>query len=158
MAKTYRKEREKEYAFSFGYETGLNCNRSVTDAYGHYDSEKEAISDAMEMYEYYGYEFTYLFVGQTERFTPRIDSELALEDLANRAYDDGFDDDEYLQDVKHEHIKELDEILTKAYLTWENKHPEYQNNSYLMTNAVKYSISELKEEMRKGEDKNDDSI
>lgn len=147
------KEREKEYAFSFGYEMGLNCNRSVTDAYGHYDSEKEAISDAMEMYEYYGYKFTHLFVGQTECFTPRIDSELVLEDLANRAYDDGFDDDEYLQDVKSEHIRELDEILTKAYLTWENKYPEYRNNSYLMTNAVKYSISELKEEMRKGEDK-----
>ena len=137
----------KEYAFSFGYEMGLNCNRSVTDAYGHYDSEKEAISDAMEMYEYYGYEFTHLFVGQAERFTPRIDSELVLEDLANIAYDDGFDDDEYLKNVKNKHIRELDEILTEAYLKWENKHPEYRNSNYLMTKAVSYSISDLKEEM-----------
>ena len=153
MATTHRKGREKEYAFSFGYEMGLNCNRPVTDAYGVYNSEKEAISDAMQMYEYYGYKFTHLFVGQVEYFTPIIDAELVLEDLANRAYDNGYKYDDYLQDVKNEHIKELDEILTKAYLTWENKHPEYRDSSYLMTNAVKYSISELKEEMRKGEDK-----
>ena len=153
MATTYRKEREKEYAFSFGYEMGLKCDRLITDAYGVYNSEKEAISDAIKMYEYYGYEFTHLFVGQAEYFTPRIDSELVLEDLANRAYDNGYKYDDYLLDVKSEHIRELDEILTKAYLTWENKHPEYRNSSYLMTNAVKYSISELKEEMRKGEDK-----
>lgn len=132
----------------------IKCDRLITDAYGVYNSEKEAISDAIKMYEYYGYEFTHLFVGQAEYFPLRIDSELVLEDLANRAYDNGYKYDDYLQDVKNEHIKELDEILTKAYLTWENKHPEYRNNSYLMTNAVKYSISELKEEMRKGEDKN----
>lgn len=153
MATTYRKERKKRYAFSFGYEMGLKCDRLITDAYGVYNSEKEAISDAIKMYEYYGYEFTHLFVGQAEYFTPKIDSELVLEDLANRAYDNEYKYDDYLLDVKNEHIKELDEILTKAYLTWENKHPEYRNNSYLMTNAVKYSISELKEEMRKGEGK-----
>lgn len=147
----------KEYAFGFGNEmkqNGDEYNLLLTTAYGIYNSEKEAILEAMEMCEYYGYEFTHLFVGQTEYFAPRIDADLVLGDLATSAYDNGYKDDEYLQDVKSEHIKELDEILTKAYLTWENKHPEYRNNYYLMTNAVKYSISELKEEMenkRKGE-------
>ena len=147
----------KEYVFSFCNVMGSNGderNCLVTEAYGIYNSEKEAILDAMEMYEYYKYEFTHLFIGQAEYFTPRIDAELVLEDLATRAYDNGYKYDDYLQDVKSEHIRELDEILTKAYLTWEKKHPEYRNNSYLMVNAVKYSISELKEEMknmRKGE-------
>lgn len=147
----------KGYAFSFCDDMGSDGEKSnclVTDAYGIYNSEKEAILDAMKMYEYYGYEFTHLFVGQAEYFVPRIDSDLVLEDLATRAYDNGYKYDDYLQDVKNEHIRELDEILTKAYLTWENKHPEYRNNSYLMTNAVRYSISDLKEKMenkRKGE-------
>lgn len=147
----------KEYAFSFSNEmkqNGDEYNLLLTTAYGTYNSEKEAILEAMEMCEYYGYEFTHLFVGQAEYFAPRIDADLVLGDLTTSAYDNGYKDDEYLKDVKSEHIKELDEILTKAYLTWENKHPEYRNNYYLMTNAVRYSISELKEEMenkRKGE-------
>lgn len=142
----------KEYVFSFSNETKQNgdeYNLLLTTVYGTYNSEKKAILEAMEMCEYYGYEFTHLDVGQAEYFTPRIDAELILEDLATRAYDNWYKYDDYLQDVKSEHIRELDEILTKAYLTWEKKHPEYRNNSYLMVNAVKYSISELKEEMKK---------
>lgn len=147
----------KEYAFSFVNDMGSTWEKGnclVTEAYGIYNSEKEAILEAMEMCEYYGYEFTHLDVGQAEYFTPRIDAELVLEDLATSAYNNGYKYDDYLQDVKSEHIRELDEILTKAYLTWEKKHPEYRNNSYLMTNTVRYSISHLKEEMenmRKGE-------
>ena len=147
----------KEYAFSFSNEmkqNGDEYNLLVTTAYGIYNSEKEAILDAMEMCEYYGYEFTHLDVGQAEYFTPRIDAESVLEDLAQIADDNGYKDDGYLENVKNEHIRELDKLLTEAYLTWENKHPEYRNSYYLMTNDVRYSISELKEEMenmRKGE-------
>lgn len=134
----------KEYVFSFDNEI----------AYGIYDSEKEAIIDAMRMYEDYRYKFTHLYVGQAEYFAPRIDADLVLGDLVQRAVDNGYDDDEYLTNVKNEHIKELDNMLTEVYLAWENKHPEYHNCYYLMTNAIKYSISHLKEEMenmRKGE-------
>lgn len=147
----------KEYAFSFVNDMGSTWEKGnclVTEAYGIYNSEKDAISDAMKMYEYYGYEFTHLYVGQVEYFVPQVDADLILDDLAARAYDNGYKYDDYLKNVKSDHIRELDEILTKAYLTWEKKHPEYRNNSYLMTNTVKYSISELKEKTknkRKGE-------
>jgi len=147
----------KEYAFSFVNDMGSTWEKGnclVTEAYGIYNSEKDAISDAMKMYEYYGYEFTHLDVGQVEYFAPQVDADFILDDLAARAYDNGYKYDDYLKNVKSEHIRELDEILTKAYLTWEKKHPEYRNNSYLMTNTVRYSISHLKEEMenkRKGE-------
>lgn len=147
----------KEYAFSFSNEmkqNGDEYNLLLTTAYGTYNSEKEAILDAMEMCEYYGYEFTHLVVGQAEYFTPRIDADLVLGDLVQRAVDNGYDDGEYLANVKNEHIKELDNMLTEVYLAWENKHPEYRNSYYLMTHPVRYSISQLKEEMdnmRKGE-------
>lgn len=147
----------KEYAFSFSNEmkqNGDEYNLLLTTAYGTYNSEKEAILEAMEMCEYYGYEFTHLVVGQTEYFTPRIDAESVLEDLAQLADDNGYKEDGYLENVKSEHIRELNRLLTEAYLKWENKHPEYRNSSYLMTNAVRYSIDQLKEEMknmRKGE-------
>ena len=147
----------KEYVFSFGNEMESNGNKyniPEETAYGPYDSEKEAILEAIRMYEYYNCEFTHLFVGQPEYFVPRIDADLVLGDLASRAYDNGYRDEEYLEDVKNEHVRELDKILTEAYLTWENKHPEYRNTYYLMPQAVRYSISHLKEEMenmRKGE-------
>lgn len=147
----------KEYVFSFGNEmksNGDEYNLLLTTAYGIYNSEKEAILEAMEMCEYYGYEFTHLVVGQPEYFVPRVDADLVLGDLATSAYDNGYRDEEYLENVKSEHIRELDRLLTEAYLKWENKHPEYRNNYYLMTHPVRYSISHLKEEMenmRKGE-------
>lgn len=146
----------KEYVFSFSNlieSDGEMYNCLDGNVYGLYDSEREAILDAMKKYEYSKYEFTHLFVGKKEYFAPRIDSESVLEDLAQLAVDDGFDDDKYLTNVKSKHIRELDKILTEAYLNWENEHPEYRNRDYLMTNAVKYSISDLKEvkeNMRKG--------
>lgn len=147
----------KEYVFSFSdsiESDGEKYNCLDEMVYGLYDSEREAILDAMQMYEDCGYEFTHLFVGMAEYFNPRIYSESVLEDLAQLAVEDGYDDDEYLANVKSKHIRELDRLLTAAYLKWENKHPEYRNRDYSMTHAVRYSISELKEEMenmRKGD-------
>lgn len=147
----------KEYEFRFSnlieYD-GEKYNCLDENVYGLYDSEKEAILDAMRMYEDCGYGFTHLFVGKEERFVPRIDAESILDDLAQLAVNDGYDDDKYLTNVKSQHLRELDRLLTETYLKWENKHPEYRNRDYLMTHAVRYSISQLKEVMentRKGE-------
>lgn len=146
-----------EYVFSFSNVMESNGNKyNLLDeiVYGIYSSEKEAILDAMRLYEACGYEFTHLFVGKAERFVPRIYSESILEDMAQLADDDGYDDSEYLADVNGLHMRELDKLLTEAYRKWENKHPEYRNSDDSMTQAVRYSISHLKEEMenmRKGE-------
>lgn len=116
----------KEYVFSFSdliESDGERYNCLDEMIYGLYNSEKEAIIDAMRMYEDCGYEFTHLFVGEAEYFTPRIDAEPILEDLAQLAIDDGFENDEYLTNVESEHLRELNKLLTETYLKWENKHP-----------------------------------
>lgn len=140
----------KKYVFRFStlieYD-GEKYNCLNENVYGLYDTEKEAILDAIRTYDLCGYTFTHLFVGQSEYFVPRIDAESILEDLAQLAVNDGYDGDEYLTNVKSKHLRELDKLLTETYLNWENKHPEYRNRDYLMTQAVRYSISHLKEEM-----------
>lgn len=81
-----------EYVFSFSNEMESNGNKhNLLDeiVYGIYSSEKEAILDAMRMYEDCGYEFTHLFVGQPEYFVPRID---AVEAAMDRIEDCGLDD------------------------------------------------------------------
>lgn len=83
----------KEYVFSFSNEMESNGNKYnllSEMVYGTYSSEREAIIDAMRMYEYCGYEFTHLFVGQAEYFIPRIYAESILEDLAQLAVKIGF--------------------------------------------------------------------
>lgn len=141
----------EEYVFSFGdtvESDGEKYNCLDDIVYGLYNTEEEAILDAMRMYEDCGYEFTHLFVGKAERFVPRIYSESILEDMAQLAEDDGYDDSEYLTDVNGKHMRELDKLLTEAYRKWENMHPEYRNSDYSMTNEVRYSISFLKEKLK----------
>lgn len=102
----------------------------------------------MRMYEDCGYKFTHLFVGKADWFAPRIYSESILEDVAQLAFSDGYEDNEYLTDVNSKHMRELDMLLTEAYRKWENKHPEYRNRNYQMTNEVRYSSSFLKEKLK----------
>ena len=80
----------KEYVFSFSNEMESNGNKyniPEETAYGPYDSEKEAILEAIRMCEYYNLNFTHLFIGKAGYFVPRIDADLVLGDLAQRAVD-----------------------------------------------------------------------
>lgn len=141
----------EEYVFSFSdtvESDGEKYNCLDDIVYGLYNTEEEAILDATRMYEDCGYEFTHLFVGKAERFVPRICSESILEDVAQLAFSDGYEDDEYLTNVKSGHLRELDRLLTETYLKWEKSHPEYRNGDYQMTNEVRYSSSFLKEKLK----------
>ena len=79
-----------EYAYSFDDET--RC--------GIFDTEKEAINEALEAYELWEHEndYEFIFVGEVERFEPQVNVERVLEDIAEDAYNEGFDDGDYLTD------------------------------------------------------------
>nr|DAQ02306.1 MAG TPA: myeloid antimicrobial peptide 27 PEPTIDE, CATHELICIDIN, ALPHA HELIX [Caudoviricetes sp.] len=127
-----------EYAYSFDDET----------CYGIFDTEKEAINEALEAYELWEYEndYEFIFVGKVRRFEPQVNIGRVLEDIADDAYNEGFEDDDYLNNIKGEHMDELEKVLTKAYNKWENSHQEYHNTKFFMTNPKRYSIEELMEE------------
>lgn len=124
-----------EYAYSFDDEM----------CYGIFDTEKEAINEALEAYELWEHEndYEFIFVGEVERFEPQVNVERVLEDIADDAYNEGFEDGDYLTNVKNEHIEELEKIMTEVYNKWENSHPEYRNTKFFMTNPKRYSIEDL---------------
>lgn len=127
-----------EYAYSFDDEM----------CYGIFDTEKEAINEALEAYELWEHEneYEFIFVGKVRRFEPQVNTGRVLEDIADDAYNEGFEDDDYLNNIKGEHMDELEKVLTEAYENWESSHPEYRNTKFFMTNPKRYSIEELMEE------------
>ena len=124
-----------EYAYSFDNET----------CYGIFATEKEAINAALEDYErcQHENEYEFVFVGEVERFEPQVDVYKVVEDIADNAYDEGFEDDDYLNNIKGVHMDELEKVLTEEYKNWENSHPEYRNAKFFMSNPKRYSIEDL---------------
>ncbi len=90
-----------------------------------YDSEEEAIKEAYKenRTEDYGYEV--FWVGKaSEVATPNIDVIQLLEILAEDVYEDNHSDYAlyYLDDVKKEHEKELEEQLNEVWYKWLEKY------------------------------------
>lgn len=64
-----------------------------------------------------------VYIGQFDPYEPVIDADRALENLADTAYEDcGEPAEDYLDDVTASQAKELEEMLTLAFLIWAKKH------------------------------------
>lgn len=86
---------------------------------------------------------TTIEIGHPYKYVPDIDGEQVIW----RAADDWIDDeiieysDNYMRDVKKEHIDELSEELTRVFRAWENKHG-YENTAWVVLETKKYRISD----------------
>lgn len=82
-------------------------------------------------------------VGHPYHYVPEIDSERVLWNLIEYDMDDEIKDwsNDYLDDVKKEHIDELSEELTKVFRAWEKKYG-FENNAWVVFETKKYSISD----------------
>ena len=76
-------------------------------------------------------------------YVPEIDSERVLWNLIEYDMDDEIREwsDDYLNDVKKEHIDELSEELTKVFRAWEKKYG-FENNAWVVFETKKYRISD----------------
>lgn len=112
------------------------------------DSIKDAIADYLEYISYFDYvarnrDIEWVRVGHPYYYVPKIDSERVLWNLIEYDMDDeikGWSDD-YLNDVKKEHIDELSEELTKVFQAWEKRHG-YENRAYVVMETEQYRISD----------------
>ena len=116
------------------------------------DSIKDAILDYVDNEYNYG-DFdalsreellqTTIEIGHPYRYVPEIDSERVLWNLIEYDMDDEIKEwsDDYLNDVKKEHIDELSGELTKVFRAWEKKYG-FENNAWVVFETKKYRISD----------------
>lgn len=112
------------------------------------DSIKDAIADYLEYISYFddvarNRDIEWVRVGHPYHYVPEIDSERVLWNLLEYDMDDEIKEwsDDYLNDVKKEHIDELSEELTKVFRAWEKKYG-FENNAWVVFETKEYRIGD----------------
>ena len=76
-------------------------------------------------------------VGNPYYYVPTVDADHVIEDIVEYDLDDEIAEfsEEYLLDVKQEHIDELQEELTKVFREWEERNG-YQNAAFTILETI----------------------
>lgn len=116
------------------------------------DSIKDAILDYVDNEYNYG-DFdslsreellqTTIEIGHPYRYVPEIDGERVIWNVCDYDLDDEIEEwsDDYMKDVKNEHIDELSDELSKVFQAWEKRHG-YENKSWVVQETKPYRISD----------------
>lgn len=119
------------------------------------DSIKEAIEDYLEYNKYsfdvcdsdHGYFGEYdvesVRIGHPYYYVPEVDGERVIWNVCDYDLDDEIAEwsDDYMKNVKNEHIDELSEELTKVFQAWEKRH-KYENTGYVVLKTKEYLIGD----------------
>lgn len=116
------------------------------------DAIKDFIETYSEVYETGDSDHSYMCdcymphkqvkIGHPYYYAPEIDGECILEHVINYAPDKIYDQNEdYLFNVKREHIDELSEELTKVFRSWEKRYG-YENGAFVVQETKTYRIGD----------------
>ena len=86
---------------------------------------------------------TALEIGHPYRYVPEIDGERVIWNVCDYDLDDEIEEwsDDYMKDVKNEHVDELSDELSKVFQAWEKRHG-YENRSYVVMETEQYLIGD----------------
>lgn len=86
---------------------------------------------------------TTIEIGHPYRYVPEIDGERAIWNVLDYDFDDEIEEwsNDYMKDVKNEHMDELSEELTKVFQAWEKRHG-YENSAYVVMETEQYRIGD----------------
>ena len=136
---------ESEYCWYFDGDVG--------DPQG---SIEEAINDFLNYYRHYCWDEKndveyleqdvlddYVEIGHPYYYVPEIDGERVIWNVCDYDLDDEIAEwsDDYMKDVKNEHIDELSEELTKVFQAWEKRHG-YENRVWVVQETKAYRIGD----------------
>ena len=98
-------------------------------------SIEDAVKDFADTYP--AEEVPMIRVGNPYYYIPTVDAERVIEDVAEYDLDDEIAEgsEDYLLDVKQEHIDELQEELTTVFRKWEKRNG-YGNTSFVVLETI----------------------
>lgn len=98
-------------------------------------SIEDAVKDFAETYP--AEEVPMIRVGNPYYYVPTVNAECVIEDVFYSDLDDEIAEwsEDYLLDVKQEHIDELQEELTAVFRKWEERHG-YNNTSFVVFETI----------------------
>lgn len=98
-------------------------------------SIEDAVKDFAEVYP--PEEVPMIRVGNPYYYVPTVDAERVINDIIDYDLDDEIAEysEDYLLNVKQEHIDELQESLTKVFREWETRHG-YNNTSFVVLETI----------------------
>lgn len=76
-------------------------------------------------------------VGNPYYYVPTVNAERVIEEIVYSDLDDEIEEwsEDYLLDVKKEHIQELENELTKVFREWEKRHG-YDNRAFVIRETI----------------------
>ena len=86
---------------------------------------------------------TTIEIGHPYRYVPEIDGKRVIWNVCDYDLDDGIEkwSDDYMKDVKNEHMDELSEELTKVFRAWEKRHG-YDLKAWVVKETKPYRIGD----------------
>ena len=98
-------------------------------------SIEDAVKDFADTYP--AYEVPKIRVGNPYYYVPTVNAERVIEEIVNGDLDDEIEEysQDYLLDVKKEHIQELENELTKVFREWEIRHG-YDNREFVIRETI----------------------
>lgn len=86
---------------------------------------------------------TTIKVGHPYRYVPEVDGERVIWNVVDYDLDDEIAEwsEDYMHNVKKEHIDELSEELTKVFQAWEKRH-HYENTAWVVLETKTYRIED----------------
>lgn len=137
---------ETKYCWVLGTHAGVPQN-SVKDAIQDFiETYSEAYetgdSDHSYMCECY-MPYKTVSIGHPYHYVPKVDAERVIWDVSDINMDDEIAEwsDDYMAHVKHEHVEELSEELTKVFQAWEKRH-HYENTAWVVLETKTYRIED----------------
>lgn len=101
-------------------------------------SIEDAVKEFKEFNEVYQYvEPKSVRVGNPYYYIPTVDADRVIEDVIEYDLDDEIAEwsEDYLSDVKQEHVDELQKELTEVFCEWEKRHG-YGNTSFVVLETI----------------------
>lgn len=81
-------------------------------------------------------------IGHPSFYIPDVDGDRVIESVIDYLPDEVYDtDDDYLYNVKREHVNELSEEITKVFRAWVNRHG-YHHRGIFVENSEPYHIKQ----------------